>query len=107
MRPRSNVPSKKTKKTAKKRPSKPTHPLPLADFVQIAHSELRRIAGSYFQNERPHHTLQPTALVNEVFMRLSLKGPETYVNRAQFFAEAARAMRQKTEPDSHTFPGLS
>src|SRR5205823_3319038 len=67
MRSRSNAPSRKT---AKKRPSKST-PLSLADFVQIAHSELRRIAGSYFQNERPHHTLQPTALVHEVFVRLS------------------------------------
>lgn len=93
MRPGSNAPSRKTRKTAKKRPSK-TAPLSLADFVQIAHSELRRIAGSYFQNERPHHTLQPTALVHEVFVRLSFYGPETYGSRAQFFAAASRAMRQ-------------
>lgn len=86
--------SSRSKKTARKRSSKRTPPMPLADFVQIAHSELRRIAGSYFQNERAHHTLQPTALVGEVFIRLSIRGPETYINRAQFFAAASRAMRQ-------------
>jgi RNA polymerase sigma factor (TIGR02999 family) len=69
-------------------------PLELSEFAQIAYSELRRLAGNYFKHERADHTLQPTALVHEVYIRLASGGPETYVNRAHFFSTAARAMRQ-------------
>jgi RNA polymerase sigma-70 factor, ECF subfamily len=69
-------------------------PLSLSDFAQTAYSELRAIAGRYFKGERTDHTLQPTALVHEVYIRLAVKGLEQYENRAHFFATAARAMRQ-------------
>lgn len=69
-------------------------PLLLEDFAPLVYSELRRIAGRFFKSEPRDHTLQPTALVHEVFVRLALNGPETYVSRAYFFAVAGRAMRQ-------------
>src|SRR5205807_1348882 len=56
--------------------------------------ELRQIAGGYMRRERQDHTLQPTALVNEAYLRL-FKGQEvTWENRAHFFGIAARVMRQ-------------
>src|SRR5207253_752246 len=55
---------------------------------------LRRMAARHFLLERTGHTLQPTALVNELFLRLYERGPERYKNRAHFFGVAARAMRQ-------------
>jgi RNA polymerase sigma-70 factor (ECF subfamily) len=58
------------------------------------YSELRRMAGSYMQRERPGHTLQATALVNEVYMRLVGGEPVPWQNRAHFFAIAAHAMRE-------------
>jgi RNA polymerase sigma-70 factor, ECF subfamily len=71
-----------------------TPPPELSEFAQIAYSELRRMAGSYFKSERTDHTLQPTALVHEVYIRLAKGGPKAYVNRAHFFSTAARAMRE-------------
>src|SRR5579862_2557910 len=68
--------------------------LSLGDFTAAAYAELRRIAASYFKNEKVGHTLQPTALVHEVYIRLMREGQEAYVNRAHFFSVAARAMRQ-------------
>jgi len=52
------------------------------------------IAASMMQRERPGHTLQPTAIVNEAYMRLIGENHPTLENRAHFFALAARAMRQ-------------
>jgi RNA polymerase sigma-70 factor (ECF subfamily) len=72
----------------------PSSPLELSEFAQIAYSELRRVAGAYFQLERPDHTLQPTTLVHEAYIRLASGGPDAYVNRAHFFSTAARAMRE-------------
>ena len=62
------------------------------ELLRITLAELRQLARSYLADERPDHTLQPSALVNEVCLRL-LEG-ETLPgkNRAQFFAYVARAM---------------
>jgi RNA polymerase sigma-70 factor (ECF subfamily) len=56
--------------------------------------ELRRIAAAYMRRERPDHTLQPTALVNEAYMRLINERDVRWDNRAHFFGIAARLMRQ-------------
>lgn len=53
--------------------------------------ELRRLAAHYFRPEAPGHTLQPTALVNELFLRLSSGEPVAWRDRAHFFAVAAPA----------------
>lgn len=66
----------------------------LEKLVPLVYRELRSLAASQLQGERPAHTLQPTALVNEVFLRL-LDGREVaWQNRTHFFALAARMMRR-------------
>lgn len=57
------------------------------------HSELLQIARREFRGEAAHHTLQPTALVNEAWMRLD-PAEADFQNRAHFFGAAARAMRR-------------
>lgn len=56
--------------------------------------DLRRIAGRCFRGERPDHTLQPTALVNEAFLRLARAKNIDWHDRGHFFALAARIMRR-------------
>ncbi len=63
-------------------------------LVPLIYSELRRMAASYMRRERSGHTLQATALVNEVYMRLAGGQPAPWQNRAHFFGVAAHAMRQ-------------
>jgi len=58
------------------------------------HGELRRIAAGYMRRERPDHTLQPSALVNEAFVRLVGDRRVTWEDRAHFYGIAARVMRQ-------------
>jgi RNA polymerase sigma factor (TIGR02999 family) len=58
------------------------------------HSELRKLAASYLRRERPDHTLQPTALVNEAFLKLIDQRAVRWQNRAHFFGIAAQAMRR-------------
>ena len=58
------------------------------------HDELRKLAASYLRKERPDHTLQPTALVNEAFLRLVDQRSAKWQNRAHFFGIAAQAMRR-------------
>ena len=55
--------------------------------------ELRRLAAAYMRRERPGHTLQPTALVNEAYLRLLGDAHPAWSDRAHFFAIAARHMR--------------
>jgi len=58
-------------------------------------AELRRLAAGYLRRERPDHTLQPTALVNEAYVRLlGQKQAPSAQNRSHFFAIAAQLMRQ-------------
>ncbi|MEZ5065879.1 MAG: ECF-type sigma factor [bacterium] len=61
-------------------------------LFRLAYAELRELAGSIMRREREYHTLQPTALVHEAYLRLA--GSETWEGRAHFFAAAARAMRR-------------
>jgi RNA polymerase sigma factor (TIGR02999 family) len=63
-------------------------------LVPLVYKELRRLAGSYMQRERPGHTLQATALVHEAYMRLTGGESGQWQNRAHFFAIAAHTMRQ-------------
>jgi RNA polymerase sigma factor (TIGR02999 family) len=56
--------------------------------------ELRRIAATKMQNERPGHTLQPTALVHEAWLRLSTQSRADWKNRDQFYAVASEVMRR-------------
>ena len=58
------------------------------------HSELRKIARRYMRDERPGHTLQATALVNEAYVKLVKQRRPDWKNRAHFFAIASRVMRR-------------
>ena len=60
----------------------------------VVYEELRRRAGAYLRRERVGHTLQPTALVNEAFIRLVDQRNVRWQNRAHFFGIAAQAMRR-------------
>ena len=62
--------------------------------MTLVYSELRRLAAYYFRREAPGHTLQPTALVNELFLKLSSGEPVQWQDRAHFFAVAAQQMRR-------------
>jgi RNA polymerase sigma-70 factor (ECF subfamily) len=66
----------------------------LAELTPLVYEELRRLAHHYMAGERPDHTLQATALVNEAYLRLADQTNPRWQNRAHFFAVAARAMRQ-------------
>lgn len=63
-------------------------------LVPLVHHELRRLAGRYMVNERPDHTLQATALVNEAYLRLIEIRHVQWQDRAHFLAMAARVMRR-------------
>ena len=63
------------------------------ELIPMLYSELRRLARHYLSGEQRQHTLQPTALVNEVYMRL-MGHRARWKNRAQFFGVAARLMRR-------------
>lgn len=68
-----------------------------SQLLELVYGELRAIAGSFFKAERRDHTLEPTALVHEAFVRLVRSGEGSgvsYESRAHFVAIAARAMRQ-------------
>jgi RNA polymerase sigma factor (TIGR02999 family) len=66
----------------------------LADLTPLVYEELRRLAHRHMGGQRPDHTLQTTALVNEAYLRLADQTNPRWQNRAHFFAVAARAMRQ-------------
>jgi len=63
-------------------------------LVPIVYGELRRLAQYHLQRERGGHTLQSTALVHEVYLRLCGQDQPQWKNRAHFFAVAARMMRR-------------
>jgi RNA polymerase sigma-70 factor, ECF subfamily len=65
-----------------------------ARLVAAAYGELRKVAARCMRNERAGHTLQPTALVNEAFLRLAGTTGVDWRDRAQFYGVAARLMRQ-------------
>jgi RNA polymerase sigma-70 factor, ECF subfamily len=66
----------------------------LAELTPLVYEELRRLAHHHMGGQRPNHTLQTTALINEVYLRLVDQTNPRWQNRAHFFAVAARAMRQ-------------
>lgn len=67
----------------------------LGEVAKVVDGELRRLAASYLRRERPGHTLQPTALVNEAFVRLMGQGArQDWESRSHFVAIAAQLMRQ-------------
>lgn len=63
-------------------------------LVPLLYPELRRLARGYLHNERPGHTLQPTALVHEAYVRLVKQAQPDYRSRAHFLGVAAQVMRQ-------------
>jgi len=70
-------------------------PSALAQVAETVDRELRRLAASYLRRERTGHTLQPTALVNEAFVRLMSQGArQDWESRSHFIAIAAQHMRQ-------------
>jgi RNA polymerase sigma factor (TIGR02999 family) len=66
----------------------------LALAMPEAYDELRRLARNYLQSERSDHTLQPTALVHEAYLRLLDQHQIDFANRGQFLGVAARMMRR-------------
>ena len=60
----------------------------------LVYAELHKLASAAMRHERREHTLQPTALINEAYLRLMSNQPDSWENRAHFFGAAARAMRQ-------------
>lgn len=69
-------------------------PKALEALTAAVYGELRRLAASHMRKERKDHTLQPTALVNEAFLRLAGIEDKNWKSRAHFFAIAANVMRQ-------------
>ena len=68
----------------------------LGELTPLVYEELRRLAHHFMEGQRPEHTLQTTALVNEAYLRLAgqIQIHPSVTNRSHFFAVAAQAMRQ-------------
>ena len=62
-------------------------------LMPLVYSELRRLATNYLRRERAGHTLQPTALVNEAYLKLVGQRNDKWQNRAQFFSISAQLLR--------------
>src|SRR5262249_5369675 len=70
------------------------------ELFRLVEGELRRRAKAYMRNERPGHDLQTTVLVDEAFVRLVGEDNMTWENRSQFYALAAKVMRQMLVDDA-------
>jgi RNA polymerase sigma factor (TIGR02999 family) len=66
----------------------------LEKLTPLIYGELHRLAHYYMEGQRPDHTLQTTALVNEAYLRLAGEKKPNFTSRAHFLAVAAKAMRQ-------------
>lgn len=66
----------------------------LESLMPLVYDELHRLAASYLRKERRQHTLQPTALVNELYLKIFDQQRTNWRNRAQFFGVAAQLMRR-------------
>jgi RNA polymerase sigma-70 factor (ECF subfamily) len=64
------------------------------ELMSLVYNELHKLAATYLRRERREHTLQPTALVNELFLKFSEQHNMSWQNRAQFFGVAAQLMRR-------------
>lgn len=69
-------------------------PNAIEKLIRLTYKELRRLAGHYMKSERPDHTLQPTALVHEVYLRIFADQPLEWNDQKHFFAVAAKQMRR-------------
>lgn len=69
-------------------------PVALERLLPLVQDELRQLAANYLRRERIDHTLQPTALVNEAYLRLVDQRQRNWQNRDQFFGVAATLMRR-------------
>jgi RNA polymerase sigma-70 factor (ECF subfamily) len=65
-----------------------------AKLIALVYAELRRLAAHYLRGERPDHTVQPTALVHEAYLRLTKLREMDWQSRSHFFATAATVMRR-------------
>lgn len=65
-----------------------------AELVELVYGELRKRAEEYLRQERPGHTLRPTALVHEAFLRLAGKSDVGWQGRTHFYGAAAREMKR-------------
>jgi RNA polymerase sigma-70 factor, ECF subfamily len=66
----------------------------LDELAPLVYRDLHQRARNYLRSERPDHTLQPTALIHEAYLRLANDSPPEWNGRAHFFAVASRVMRQ-------------
>lgn len=66
----------------------------LSQLLPVVYAELRQLAQSYLRRERSDHTLQPTALINEAYLRLIKQDFPEWQSRRHFFGVAAQLMRQ-------------
>ena len=66
----------------------------LGELMPVVYAELRKLADHYMRQERSDHTLQPTALVHEAFLRLAETRKAVFENRVHFYGAAAQAMRR-------------
>lgn len=64
------------------------------ELIPLVYGELRKLAGHYMRKERPEHSLQATALVNEAYLRIVDQSEVQWQNRAQFFALSSQIMRR-------------
>jgi RNA polymerase sigma factor (TIGR02999 family) len=66
----------------------------VSELLPLVYEELRALAAAYFRREPPDHTLQPTALVHEAYLKLVNQTDAQWKDRAHFFAVAAQAIRR-------------
>lgn len=80
--------------TLRARTSNPLERDDSGEMILRLYRELRAIAGVHLRRERMGHTLQPTAMVHEVYLKLATRGGDGWRSRGEFVAAAARAMRE-------------
>jgi RNA polymerase sigma factor (TIGR02999 family) len=68
--------------------------IPLAALTTTLYRDLRAIASRHLRSERPNHTLQPTALVHEAYLKLAREGQPRFTDEVHLFAVLSRVMRQ-------------
>jgi RNA polymerase sigma-70 factor, ECF subfamily len=81
-------------------------PVAREQLIEAVYAELRRLARGYLRRERPDHSLPPTALVHEAYMKLIDQGRVEWRNRTQFFAIAAHLMRRILVDHARAFHAL-
>jgi len=69
-------------------------PSPGREITEAVYNELRRLAGAWLRDQPPGHTLQPTAIVHEAYIRLAERGRGVWNDERHFTAATAKAMRQ-------------